>query len=99
MSKAFRAPVLLWVLGYGRLAYTYRTQAPPGYHEISWKTLQPTVRGEIIPKTAQDLHERKVYMRGYMDPGRQKARIRRFVMVRDNGVCGFCAPDRRDRGG
>jgi hypothetical protein len=84
--------VLLWVLGYGRLAYTYRTQCPPNYHEISYKVLQPTVRGEIIPKEARELNERKVYIRGYMSPGRQKSRIRRFILVRDNGVCGFCAP-------
>jgi hypothetical protein len=84
--------VLLFVVGYSRLAYLHRTQAPPGYQPISYNLLEPTVRGEIIPKTAKDLDKKRVYIKGYMSPGRQQRRITRFVMVRDNGVCGFCAP-------
>ncbi|HID75522.1 MAG TPA: DUF4190 domain-containing protein [Planctomycetaceae bacterium] len=83
---------LLWIVGAWRLSTVYLTEAPPGYHEISFKALQPTVRGEIIPKAAKELHQRRVYIKGYMNPGPRKTRIRRFVLVRDNGVCGFCAP-------
>jgi hypothetical protein len=85
--------VALWIFGYGRLTYLQRTQAPPGYEPISFKLLQPTARGEIVPKAAEELNQAKVYLQGYMSPGRQQRRIRRFVLVRDNGVCGFCAPE------
>jgi hypothetical protein len=86
--------VAFWVLGAARLWYLGSTQAPPGYEPISYKMLEPdgSTPGELIPASAENLEDMKVFIKGYMYPGRQKYRLRHFILVRDNGVCGFCAP-------
>lgn len=87
--------VVLCSVGYGWLIYVYRTQAPPGYHLVSYETLQndPSQTDELIPQAAFDLVGKKVFIKGYMYPGRMQTGIKEFVLSRDNGVCSFCMPN------
>ena len=87
--------VVIWGAGYGRLFYVYRTQAPPGYRLVSYDDLHadPATPDEPIPPLAFELDESRVFIRGYMYPGRQQTGITEFLLCRDNGVCSYCTPD------
>ena len=87
--------VVLCSVGYGWLIYAYRTQAPPGYFLVSYETLEndPAQSAELIPQAAFDLVDKKVFIQGYMYPGRLQTGIKEFVLSRDNGVCSYCAPN------
>ena len=87
--------VVMWGAGYGRLIYVYRTQAPPGYRPISYDDLHtdPAKPDGQIPKLAFDLVESRVFIKGYMYPGRQQTGITEFLLCRDNGVCPYCKPN------
>ncbi len=73
--------------------YLYRTQAPPGYLLVSYEELTPDRQsGELIPESARDLVDRKVFLRGYMKGGDQAWDLKEFVLCRDNGACSYCNP-------
>ncbi len=83
------------VLGGGSYAwstYLYYTQAPPGYIPIAYETLHSEDPEILIPETAHELDGERVFIRGYMYPGRQQTGIHQFVLSRDNGVCPYCLP-------
>ena len=63
----------MWVGGYAWLAYGYFHQTPPGYQLITYKTLQPDpIRPDRrVSEDAEMLDKRKVFIWGYMYPGRQ----------------------------
>jgi len=86
--------VVMWGVGHGRLIYVYRTQAPPGYQVVSYEELQadPDNSDEPIPKLAFDLVGTRIFIKGYMYPGRQQTGITAFLLSRDNGVCSYCNP-------
>ena len=87
--------VVMWGVGHGRLIYVYRTQAPPGYRVVSYEELEadPANPDEPIPQAALDLVDTRVFLKGYMYPGRQQAGITAFLLSRDNGVCSYCNPE------
>lgn len=80
-----------WPLGWGRLAYEYATEVPPGYQRISYAELQtdPARPNEIVPASAAALDGKRVFIKGYVYPGATDHGIRRFLLVRDNGTCCF----------
>ena len=86
--------VLLWIAGYSLQTYLYYTQAPPGYFPIPYSLLQPdpNVPGQIVPPTAYEQEDKRVFIKGYMTPGRQQWGIKSFILCRDNGVCSYCNP-------
>ena len=65
--------VLLWIAGYSLQTYLYYTQAPPGYFPIPYSLLQPdpNVSGQIVPPAAYEQEDKRVFIKGYMTPGRQ----------------------------
>jgi len=79
------------VLGPARLIYVYVTEVPDGYQRVSYAELQPdpSVAGELVPPAALDLEGKRVFLKGYVYPGRQKDGIREFLLVRDQGDCCF----------
>ena len=87
--------VVMWGVGFGWLYYQYRTQAPPGYRAVSYEELKadPANSDEPIPQAALDLVDTKVFIKGYMYPGRQQTGITAFLLCRDNGVCAYCKPN------
>lgn len=89
-NAGFVLSIALWILGVIILTTTH--SRPPGYTEISFDTLQPNFDAhEILPAKASDLHEKRVYITGYMYPGRQSVRIKQFILVPTQGHCKFCA--------
>jgi len=89
--------VAFWIGGYARLTYAYFNQTPPGYELVSYKELQPPPeRPDLrISEAAEMLDKRKVFVWGWMSPGRYPSGIREFILLNDPGTCQFCAPQRR----
>ena len=86
---------VFWTAGYSYLTYLYFTQAPPGYKPVSYAMLllpPGAPPGQLVPPSAEELDGERVYIRGYMVPGRQQSGIKRFFLCDDPGVCSFCAP-------
>ena len=87
--------ILIWGLAGGWLSYTKSVEIPAGYIVVTYDELQadPDEPGERIPDRAKRLLGKKIYVKGYMYPGRQMDGLKQFVMSRDNGSCTFCMPD------
>jgi hypothetical protein len=79
------------VAGPAWLTYDFVTELPEGYERVSYAQLQPdpAVRSQLIPQSARDLEGKKVFIKGYVYPGRQTKGIREFLLVRDRGECCF----------
>jgi hypothetical protein len=86
--------VLLWIAGCSVQLHLYYSQAPPGYFPLPYALLQadPNNPGQLVPPTAHNLEDQRVFIKGYMTPGRQYRRIKNFILCRDNGVCAYCNP-------
>ncbi len=88
---------LFWIAGYGWLAYGYFHQVPEGYLLISFKSLQPDPNrpDQRVSEEAEMLDKRKVFIWGWMYPGRQRSGIKEFLLIDDPGTCNFCAAQPR----
>jgi hypothetical protein len=86
-----------WIGGYAWMTYGYFNQIPAGYQLVSYKELQPPrERPDLrVSEPAEMLDKRKIFVRGWMYPGRQKSGIREFLLTNDAGHCNFCAPQPR----
>jgi hypothetical protein len=85
----------LWVVGSGWLLFARASEIPYGYQPVSYESLQPDPNKptEPIPQTALDMQDRKVFIRGYMQPRRQQTGIKDFILCPTNGECPFCIPN------
>lgn len=83
-----------WIGGYGWLTHAYFNQTPAGYEPITFVALQPDrLRPEQrVSEAAEMLDKRKVFLWGFMYPGRQKAGIKEFLLMEDPGTCAYCSP-------
>jgi len=84
----------LWAAGSLTYYFFVRSDVPCGYEQITFEQLQPDPDqpGQSIAPLAVDLEEKgtKVFIRGYMYPGRQTTGIKRFVLVPMLAHCSFC---------
>jgi len=82
----------LWVLG-SYLFVSWRNEVPFGYAPITFASLQPdkSVPGQMLPKEAIELDGRRIYLKGYMYPGRQSIAIKSFLIVPTRAHCKFCS--------
>lgn len=89
--------VFFWIAGYGWLVYGYFHQVPEGYLLISYQSLQPDPNrpDQLVSEEAEMLDKRKVFIWGWMYPGRQRTGIKEFLLVDDLGTCNFCTPQPR----
>jgi hypothetical protein len=87
----------LWAVGYGWLIFAKESEVPYGYTRIMYEMLQPDPLkpAEPIPQSALDMKDKKVFMQGYMQPGRRQTGIREFILCPTNGECPFCTPNPR----
>jgi hypothetical protein len=82
----------LWALGTLFFFLGLNRGAPWGYQVITFEALQPEVGGDKpIPKAVTSLKDEKVYIRGYMYPGRRSTGIKEFLLVPTEGHCNFCS--------
>lgn len=82
---------LFAVAGPAWLTYDYVTEVPDGYERVSYAQLQPDSdeAGQQVPPAALALEGKRVFIKGYVYPGREKEGIRKFLLVRDQGECCF----------
>ena len=73
------------------LTYDYVTEVPPGYERLNYSELQPNpeTQGEVFPPAIQQRDGDRVFIKGYVFPGKQTSGIKQFVLCRDNGDCCF----------
>jgi hypothetical protein len=84
--------VVLWITGMVVLTMSHMQSVPIGYTEISFHDLQPDLTaGEYISSKAIDLNDKRIYITGFMYPGRQNIRIKEFLLVPTAGHCKFCS--------
>jgi hypothetical protein len=84
---------VLLPVGWGWAAYVYATEVPKDHRRISYELLRPSQDNPPVtnfgaPQTALELDGQKVFIKGYMYPGRDN-HIAEFVLCRDNGDCCF----------
>ena len=82
-------------VGYGWLIFARVSEIPYGYQRVSYDTLQPNpdIPTELIPQSALDMQDKRIYIKGFMQPRRQQTRIKEFILVPVNGECPFCTPN------
>jgi hypothetical protein len=85
----------LWVVGYGWLIFSGVRGVPYGYQLVRYESLQPdpNAPADPIPQSALDLKEKRVFIKGYMQPRRKQTGIKDFILVPVNGECPFCIPN------
>jgi len=85
--------VLFGLSGAAFLYFVVRN-VPPGYKEIAFGDLQPDP-GEFVSRYAVELQptlsrDQKVFIKGFIYPGRRTREIKEFVLVPTLGHCSFC---------
>ena len=92
------AALVLGLIGLTINHYIQKYTVPYGYKPITWERLQPDPDkpAEIIPEAAYDLEpsdkdpDRRIYITGYMYPGRRMVNIKEFIFVPTLSHCNFC---------
>ncbi len=88
--------LLFGVVGHFVDRYIQQNSVPMGYKAIRFEDLQPKSSNEIIPQSAYDLEptdvdkERRVYIKGFIYPGKRTVNIREFILVPTLAHCQFC---------
>jgi hypothetical protein len=80
--------------GGGYHGYVYATEVPEGYERLSfsWLSNQGMIVEESGARPTEDVAKfdgKKVYIKGYMYPVRQRHGLTEFVLCKDNGDCCF----------
>ena len=75
---------VLWLAGYGWLTFAEVSEVPFGYQQIKYETLQPD-SAHPIPQTALDMNDKKVFVKGFMQPRRQQTHIKEFILCPSSG--------------
>lgn len=85
----------LWTIGWGWLILAGASEVPYGYQRVSYEMLQPdpNAPAEPIPQSARDMQDKRVFIKGYMQPRRQQTGIKEFILCPTNGACPFCIPN------
>ena len=71
---------------------------PPGYYRISYTLLQPDEadKSQQPPPAARELEGKRVFVKGYMYPGRQSTGITEFILQPTDHNCPYCIPDPKE---
>jgi hypothetical protein len=64
-------------------------EVPPGYQRIGYEVLQAEEGKGPIPDSAKALDGKRVFIKGFVYPGKQTRGVKEFVLCRDNGSCCF----------
>ncbi len=90
-SAGLALSLFFLVVGPTRLTYVYLTEVPDGYARTSYAELQPDPKqpAQLVPPSALALEGKKIFIKGFVYPGRQIDGIREFLLVRDRGDCCF----------
>lgn len=69
--------------------YLDANEIPPGYQRIGYEKLQAEEGKGPIPDSAKALDGQRVFIKGFVYPGKKTSGITEFVLCRDNGSCCF----------
>lgn len=80
--------------GYGWLFWSYYHSIPAGYVHVDFLELVADSKTGKLPAHLLELAEteQKVFIQGYMYPGKRMAGIEDFTLVRTTEHCKFCSP-------
>jgi hypothetical protein len=83
--------VIFWGGGWAWLSFEYATEVPAGYERLTFAELQPDPASpeQLIPPEASAFDGKKVFMKGFVLPGRQTSGITEFLLVWNSGDCCF----------
>ncbi|MDR3233954.1 MAG: hypothetical protein LBT46_09890 [Planctomycetaceae bacterium] len=95
---AFGGIIFSFVLGIaaaGWGVWHYYFNIPYGYTAVQFLELRKDPKTDQFPEHILALakEHRKVYIKGYMYPGRQLSGIQNFMLVRTQEHCKFCSPE------
>ena len=84
-------------LGGMLLVLTGRYEVPMGYRAISFSDLQPDLndREQLLPPLVDKLEGERVFIRGFIYPGRQASGLKQFIFVPSVSHCNFCSQQLR----
>ena len=93
-AAAVAMAVVFWAGSWGWGAYSYLYEIPSGYQRVSYSLLQPDPDDEEgIPEAAQELDKQRIFVFGYMYPGRQIQGVTEFLMSPARADCAYCIPN------
>ncbi len=86
---------VLLVASFGWLTFRRVQECPFGYQRLTYQDLQPdpSVRGEALPPTVFEFQDKKVFLKGYMQPTRQRSRLKKFILSPAVHDCPSCIPN------
>jgi hypothetical protein len=90
------ATLVLWFAGFSMHQYAQTHYVPPGYAAITFDDLQPVSTADLIPPSAYDLEpsdrdrDRRIFIAGYIYPGRRMINLREFILVPTMSHCQSC---------
>ncbi len=85
---------VFWAGSWGWGAYSYLYEIPSGYQRVSYNMLQPDPDDEEeIPEAARELDTQRIFIFGYMYPGRQIQGLTEFLMSPARADCPYCIPN------
>lgn len=81
---------VLLIAGAAYASFVYATEVPDGFARLKFSELQPV---PTFPRpwspTAEQMVGKKVFVKGYLYPGKQRKDIKQFILVPDLGTCCF----------
>jgi hypothetical protein len=91
--------IVMWFSGMYIHHYIQHHSIPSGYKPITFDNLQPNPEneGELIPPSAFNLEpnendpDKRIFIEGYIYPGRRSFDIKDFILVPTIGHCQFCS--------
>ena len=86
--------LVFWAGGYSWLAYSYFHSIPAGYIRVDFLSMAADPKTGKLPDHILQLAAdgEKIFVTGYMYPGRKMAGIEDFTLVRAKEHCKFCTP-------
>lgn len=82
----------LGLLGGILYLWTGRYEVPIGYKAISFDDFAPDPKNPlVVPSSLEKLEGERVFLRGFMFPGRQVSNLKEFILVPTLGHCNFCS--------
>ncbi len=89
--------LVFWAVGWAWGIYSYYNEIPSGYTPVTYSMLQPDPddEEESIPEAAEALDKQRIFIHGFMYPGRQLVGLTEFLMSPASADCAYCIPNPR----
>ncbi len=94
------AAVVLWTCGIAYVVFIAGAEVPVGYTRVTFTQMQPNPdnKGEVVPEEILEfqfdetsMDKKRVFIKGYIYPGRQTMGLKQFILVPSQNHCKFCS--------